>query len=344
MALEAEKEKENKMRRAFFAVSFAMFLSLSAITPGRAGEKSLAYADPYFISVFASAPGGAMYNMAAAIAPIWSERLNVMASIGPGGSYSNYLAVNRGDADMGFCHQSMHFSAERGESPFKEIIKGNSHLSTLFPAVIQIFTAVQNTSIKTMSDVGDKRIGLGPQGSASTIFAMDFLNRTYGITPESIMAAGGTVGYMSDSDVSSAIADGIIDIGFQLSAYPKATIQEIENTPGIRLIPFESGTLEKYLEINKGWNKGVIPAGTYAGQKDDIDTAASWATMTVSDKMDNELAYRLTKVMWDNIALAAEASAEIKMFMKLETATAAMAGAKLHPGAERYYREKGIIK
>lgn len=333
------------MRKVFPIAVFAIVVAAtSALVAADGADKPLRYPETKLVSIYASSPGGAMYNMAAALAPIWEEYVNVTASIGPGGSYSNYLAVNRGDCDIGFCHQCMHYWAERGETPFKEKIAGLSTLSTLFPAAIQVFTARSNTDIKTVSDVGDKRIGLGPQGSGCTVFVLDYLKQAHGITPETIMANGGTISYMSDADVSSAIADGIIDIGFQLSAFPKATIQEIENTPGIRMIPFEQGALEKYLGVNKGWNEGVIPAGTYKGQDANVLTAASWATMTVSDKMDEELAYRMVRAMWEHIDSAAEACFEIKQFMKLETATAAKDGAPLHPGAARYYREAGVLK
>ena len=246
---------------------------------------SLRYAETQMIRMLTSAPGGGMYNIAAAISPIWQEKLNVTASIGPGGSYSNFLAVSKGETDIGFCHQCMHYWAERGEGPFQSKITGLSTLTTLFPATVQVFTSAKNTSIKTVADVKDKRIGLGPQGSALNIFVLDYLNKMYGITLDKIAEAGGSVNYMSDSDISSGISDGIIDVGFALGTYPKSSIQEIENTPGIRLIPF-GDDLQKYLATNPGWNKMVIPAKTYAGQDKDYPTATSWAVATVSNKMD----------------------------------------------------------
>ncbi|MGE4283786.1 MAG: TAXI family TRAP transporter solute-binding subunit [Clostridia bacterium] len=305
--------------------------------------ESIRYDAKKFISVFASSPGGGMYNMAAAISPIWDEKVNVTASIGPGGSYSNFIAVSKGQADIGFSHQSMHYWAERAEGPFKEKIEGLSTISTLFPATVQAFTTAKNTSIQNVSDISDKRIGLGPQGSALNIFVLDYLKTIYNVTPETIAANGGTVSYMSDGDMSSALSDGIIDIGFGLGTYPKSSIQEIENSPGVRLIPF-GDDLQKYLDINKGWDNFTIPANTYAGQTKEYPTVTSWAVMTVSDSMDEELVYRLTKAFWENRDKAAESCFEIKEFMKLETATAAMGGAPLHPGAARYYKEVGIIK
>jgi TRAP-type uncharacterized transport system substrate-binding protein len=111
------------------------------------------YTDTQYISVFTSAPGGGMYNIAAAIAPIWDEKLNVKASIGPGGSFSNFQAVAKGEATIGFSHQCMHYWANHGEAPFKEKVEGLSTLSTLFPATVQAFTHAKNTTIKTVADI-----------------------------------------------------------------------------------------------------------------------------------------------------------------------------------------------
>lgn len=306
-------------------------------------DENLKYDSQQFISMMTSTPGGGMYNMAAAIAPIWEENLNVVASIGPGGSFSNFNAVAKGETNIGFSHQCMHYWAERGEGPFEQKVEGLSTLSTLFPATVQMFTTASNTDIQSLADIEDKRIGLGAQGSALNIFILDYLKQIYGITPDTITAKGGSISYMSDSEMSSALSDGIIDIGFALGTYPKSSIQEIENSPGIRFIEF-GDDLQKYLDSNTGWDKFTIPAGTYAGQDKDYETATSWAVMTVSDTMDEELAYRLTKSMWENITTAGESCFEINNFMKLETATAAMEGASLHPGAERYYKEVGILK
>ncbi len=317
---------------------------IGAAVSTAAAEESLRYDETQYISIFASAPGGGMYNMAAAIAPIWAEKANITASIGPGGSFSNYIAVSRGQTDIGFCHQCMHYWAERGEGPFKEKLTGLSHLSTLFPATVQAYTLASNQDIQSLADVQDKRLALGPQGSALNIFIIDYLKTIYNITPDSIMAAGGSISYMSDSDMSAALADGIVDIGFGLGTYPKTSIQELENSPGIRLVSLGEEGMKKYVGINKGWDLFTIPANTYVGQTEPYSTATSWAVMTVADTMDEELAYRITKTMWEDIDVAGEACFEIRTFMKPETAAAARSGAPLHPGAARYYREKGWIE
>ena len=305
-------------------------------------ETSLRYDETQYISIYASSPGGGMYNMAAAITPIWEEKLNVVASVGPGGSLSNYKAVAAGECDIGFDHQSMHYWGERAEGPFEQVVDGVSYMAILFPATVQVFSTDKNTSVQQISDIADKRIGLGVAGSALNVFVLDYLKTMYDITPDTIMANGGSVSYMSDSEMASAISDGIIDVGFALGTYPKSSLQELENSPGLRLISFGDDLIE-YIKINSGWTTIDIPANTYVGQTEPYTTATSWAIMSVSDAMDEELVYRLTKTTWENIDRAGESSFEIKNFMLLKNALAPMSGAKLHPGAERYYKEIGLL-
>ncbi len=306
-------------------------------------ENGLRYAKTQYISMFTSSPGGDMYNIAAAIAPYWEKDLNVVASIGPGGSFSNYKAVIGGQCTIGFDHQCMHYWGEKGEGPFDKKYEGASYMMILFPATVQCYTSAKNNSIRSIKDIANKRIGLGPVGSALNVFMEDYLKNMYGITKESIVASGGSVNYMSDTEMASAIADGTIDIGFSLGTYPKTSLQTLENTPGLRMVEF-GPDLETYLKGNPGWGKFIIPSGTYQGQETPYETATSWAIMTVSDKADSELIYRLTKTAWEHIGEEGDACVAIKRFMLLENALAPMSGAKLHPGAERYYREIGLLK
>lgn len=306
-------------------------------------EKNLRYDEPQFISMYTSSPGGDMYNMAAAIAPFWESDLNVVASIGPGGSFSNYKAIANGECTIGFDHQCMHYWGEQGEGPFDETYDGVSYMMILFPATVQCFSTDKNTSVQQISDIVDKRVGFGAVGSALNVFLEDYLETMYGITTDSIVANGGSVNYMSDSEMSSAMADGTIDVGFALGTYPKTSLQELENSPGLRLIRFGED-LDKYLETNPGWSKFTIPANTYVGQEEDYETATSWAIMSVAEDSDEELIYRLTKTAWEHIEEEGEACAAIRNFMKLEDTLKPMVGASLHPGAARYYKEIGMLK
>ena len=285
-----------------------------------------------------------MYTIAAALVPIWEEQGNIIASVGPGGSKENYLALVNGECQIGLTHQCMLSWGEAGVAPFDQKMEGVSSAFILFPAVYHVYASAKNDKVQSVADIGGKGINLAlsSQGSLGEVFATDYLKTMYGVTPESITANGGSVSYMSDSEMTSAISDGIVDVGMCIGPYPKTSIQEIENSPGLRLVEF-GDDLDKYLSGVTGWTKFEIPAETYIGQTEPYETATSWACAAVADSMNEELVYRLTKITWENIEQSAESSTEIKKYMNLENQKEAMAGAKLHPGAEKYYKEIGLI-
>jgi TRAP transporter TAXI family solute receptor len=330
-------------------ICLVLLATMSLLVAGGAKESTeqvtstgLRYDKPQYISMYTSSPGGDMYNIAAAIAPFWEQELNVVSSIGPGGSFSNYKAVANGQCTIGFAHQCMHYWGERGIGPFDKVYDGLSYMMILFPATVQGFTSARNTSVQKVSDIANKRVGFGAVGSALNVFLDDYLKVMYNITKETIIANGGSVSYMSDSEMSEAIADGTIDVGFALGTYPKTSLQTLEKTPGLRLLPFGED-LDEYLKLNPGWSKFTIPANTYEGQSEPYVTATSWAIMSIADSMDEELVYRLTRVAWENNSEAGESAVAIKNFMNIENALEPSAGASLHPGAARYYREIGML-
>lgn len=315
-----------------------------AASAGEDTGNSLRYEDAQYLTMYTSSPGGSMYTIAAAMVPIWEEQGNIIASVGPGGSKENYLALVNGECQIGFTHQCMLSWGEAGVAPFEEKMEGVSSAFILFPAVYHVYASAKNDKVQSVADIGGKGINLAlsSQGSLGEVFATDYLKTMYGITPETITSNGGSVSYMSDSEMTSAISDGIVDVGMCIGPYPKTSIQEIENSPGLRLVQFGSD-LDQYLSGVTGWTKFELPADTYVGQTEPYETATSWACAAVADSMSEDMVYRLTKITWENIEKSAESSTEIKKYMTLDNQKEAMAGARLHPGAEKYYKEIGLI-
>lgn len=295
-----------------------------------------------YLSVTANNPGGSFYSIAAAFQPLWDEKLNVSVTIMPGGSTENLKAVSRGDADMGFTHHTITYMANQGMAPFDKVYDGVLAMAPVTPAAIQ-FIVLANSPITDLSEIGNKKVGLGTVGATANAFVLPFLEYAYGITPESIAANGGSVSYLSDSEVTTALQDGQVDIALAFGVYPKPNIQELENTPGIKLISLDEKKLDDFIAENPQWTKYSIPANSYKGQTDDICSVAAYALLSCSAKLDEELVYRMVKVMWECQDEAALSSVEVANWMHIEDVAKIMGAAPLHPGAERYYKEVGAI-
>ncbi|MCM0707771.1 TAXI family TRAP transporter solute-binding subunit [Faecalicatena sp. BF-R-105] len=306
------------------------------------GSAPTRYKDPVYLSVYANSPGGSFYSIAAAYQPLWDRLLNVSVTIMPGGSTENYKAISRGDADMGFTHHTITYMGKNGVAPFDKPYEDVCAIAPVTPAAVQLIV-LSNSPIQDLSEIGNKNVGFGTVGATANAFIIPYLEEEYGITPESIAANGGSVSYLSDSEVTTALQDGQVDIALAFGIYPKPNIQEIENTPGIRLIPLDEAKLDDFISKNPQWSKYYIPANSYVGQTEQVCSVAAYAIISCSNKLDEELVYNLTKVMWEYQSEAADSSTEVANWMHIEDVPAIIEAAPLHPGAERYYKELGIL-
>ena len=306
-------------------------------------KEDLRYKDPVYLSIAANNPGGTFYSIAAAYQPVWDQYLNVSLTITPGGSTENLKAVCRGDSDMGFTHHTVTYMAANGMAPFDQAYTDIAAIGPVTPAAIQLIV-LADSPLKDLSEIGDKNVGLGTVGATANAFILPFLEEEYGFTPESIVANGGSVSYLSDSEVTTALQDGQVDIALAFGVYPKPNIQELENTPGIRLISLDEAKLDDFISKNPQWGKYKIPANSYKGQTEEVNSVAAWAIISCAKNMDEELVYRLTKTMWEHQNEAAQASTEVANWMHIEDVPEIIEAAPLHPGAERYYKEVGILK
>lgn len=301
-----------------------------------------AYDETVYTSLIANSPGGSAYTVGAAYATIFDEHLNVSMTLMPGGATEAIKAIWKGEADLGFAHNTVIYMASQGQEPFDQVYDDICFISPSFAAAIQVVT-LADSKITDLSEVGDKKVGLGVNGSTANTFLLAYLDQMYGITPDSIVANGGSVSYLSDGEVAAALQDGQVDIAFLLGVYPKPNIMEIEKTPGIKLVPLDVKVLDEFISKNPQWTKHTIPAGTYQGQTEDILSVAAYQIWACKANMDEDLAYRLTKAIWSYKDVAAESSSEVKNWLKQEDVLSVMNSVPLHPGAERYYKEIGLI-
>lgn len=310
--------------------------------PEEVQEENIRYDETQYLSITANNPGGSFYSIAAAYQPILDEKLNVSITIMPGGSVENYKQISNGDCDMGFTHHTVSYMGANGIAPYDRVYDGVRSIAPVTPAAIQLIV-LASSPITDLSQIGDKKVGLGTVGATANAFILPFLEEEYGFTPDTIAAAGGSVSYLSDSEVTTALQDGQVDIALAFGVYPKPNIQELENTPGIKLVPLDEAKLDDFITKNPQWSKYEIPANSYVGQTEAVCSVAAYAQISCSEKLDEELVYRITKTLWENQEEAGLSSVEVAKWMHIENVLDIMEAAPLHPGAERYYKEVGIL-
>ena len=259
--------------------------------------------------------------------------LSVTAVAGTG-SADNIDALDLGDAQLGFVQNDVANYAYNGirfERYDGKPVKSFSAIAALYTETVQLVTC--NPEIKSVADLKGKNVSIGSSGSGVYFNAMDFL-AAYDMTEEDIRPQ-----YLSFGDSAEALKDGKIDAAFVVAGAPTPAVTDLATSKGMYLIPLDDEHVAKLQEISPVYAKSVIPAGTYAGQEEDIVTVGVKATIIAGEDVTEEQAYTIVKTIFEGKDAITEAHAK---GADLDLAYASECGLPYHPGAAKYFAEQGI--
>ncbi len=262
----------------------------------------------------------------------------VATAVSSNGSVANINAIQSGALESGFSQSDVAYWAYTGTGLYdgKGKVEDLRLIATLYPETIHI-VASQDAGIKSVADLRGKRVSLDEPGSGTLVDARIVL-AAYGLTEEDIEAE-----YLKPGPAGDRLRDGALDAFFFVGGYPTGAISELATSSGISLVPIDGPEAEKLLSEYGFFAKDTVPEGVYAGVGDTqtISVAAQWVT---SAKQPEELVYNIVKVMWNDATRRALDTGHAKgKLITLQNATTGL-GIPLHPGAERFYREAGVIQ
>ena len=250
------------------------------------------------------------------------------------GSKANIESIDSGDYQLGTVQSDVMAYAWAGSRSFEANGKIDSFrvVAGLYAEAVQLVT--MNPEIKSVADLKGKSVSIGAPGSGVYFNAMDVLAAA-GLTENDIKAQ-----YQSFADSTDALKDGKIDAAFIVAGAPTAAITELCTTNSAYLVPIDGDIAAKLMADCAFYTSYVIPAGTYAGQTEDVTTVTVKATLIVAASASEDDVYNLTKAIFDNVdAIAAENGKGKEL--SIENATSGMA-APFHAGAAKYFAEKGV--
>ena len=171
---------------------------------------------------------------------------------------------------------------------------------------------------------------------------MEKLLAIYGITYDQIKKNGGVIHRVGYNDSVALMKDGHIDAFVALTSAPNSSFLALDFSPGIRFLPVEDEVADKFITENPGFYKVDIAPGTYKSVTAPVQTLASATVLIANKNLSDELVYKMTDVLWkrhDQIA-------EVHKSWNDVTLANALKGAAIpvHPGALKYYKEKGVAK
>ncbi len=291
------------------------------------------------LSIATGGTGGTYYPVGGGLANIISKYVPYAEATAEvtSASVDNCLLVWKGKADLAFMNADTAWDAWQGKGKaFKEKIPLRT-IAVWAPSMVHIVT-IQGKGIQKVSDLKGKRIATGAPGSNTEVMALRILG-TYGLNPDKDV----TRDRLSVSESTGALKDRKIDAFFFVGNLPTAAVSDLAATPGITIILLSIGDAVPKIKEKFGpfYVAGVIPAKTYAGQKGDISTCAVWNLVVCNENMKENVAYDIVKTLFDRKPELLAIHSDVKYF-SLESQAEGGSPIPFHPGAVRYYKEKGV--
>lgn len=279
---------------------------------------------------------GTYYPFGGAMAKIWNakiEGMNVTAQT-TGASGENIRLVNKKEAELALVQSDTLDQAWNATEAFKEPLKEMSALAVLYPEIVQVVVAT-DSPIQSMADLKGKKVGVGAPGSGTEANFRQLLD-AYGMTREDVGAQ-----FLSFSESAEAFKDKHIEAFIVTAGIPNAGIMDVATQNTIRILDIPADVAAKMIQKYPFLAPAKIPADTYKGLSTEVSTVAVNAVLIAANDMKPETAYRLTQTLLENKEELAAAHAKGK-----EVSPAyAVKGVSIpfHPGAVKYYQEKGLM-
>jgi len=262
----------------------------------------------------------------------------VATAVASNGSVANVSAVASGSAQSGFTQSDVAYWAFNASGiyegrPKVDVLRA---IANLYPESFHL-VARKGAGIKTIKDLKGKRISLDEPGSGTLVDARLIL-AAYGLTEKDMKAE-----YLKAQQAADKLKDNALDAFFSVSGWPLGAIAELAATTGIDLVPIDGPEAENLVKAYSFFATDEIPDGAYKGVNGvkTVSVNAIWAT---SSKQPEPLIYGITAALWNPSTRRLLDSGHAKgRVIKLETATQGL-GIPLHAGAEKFYKEKGLIK
>lgn len=290
------------------------------------------------INFVTAGTSGTFYAVSVAVARMWNEHIPGMRAVATpsGGGIDNLNQAKDGEAHIGIANANLVYQSMTGTGAFDGDANPDIRIfAGLYYNPNQVVVS-NRSGINALADLAGKRISIGAAGS-TTIEEAERHLAAVGLTLGDVQAE-----YL---DVASA-ADGVqnqqLDGVWIMAGAPNAAVTQLLTAANAHLLPIPEEVVEQ-LQKDAPWYAPVaVPAGTYPGQVEDVPTSAVKLTLFLSRSVGEETGYQMARVFWEHWQELTENFPALRQ-ADPALACADLAGVPLHPGAERYYREIGLI-
>lgn len=262
----------------------------------------------------------------------------IASAVSSNGSVANVNAIAGGTLESGFVQSDVANWAHSGTGIWdgKPAVDSLRAIANLYPESIHI-VARADAGIASVADLRGKRVSLDEPGSGTLVDARIILEG-FGIAEADIQAE-----FLKPNQAADRMRDGQMDAFFFVGGFPAGAIAELASQMAITLVPITGDGASAIREAYPFFAEDLVPAGTYEGVAADTTTLAVGAQWVTSADQPEELIYGITQALWnDNTRKLLDSGHAKGKAIRPETALSGV-GIPLHPGAERFYREAGLI-
>ncbi len=316
------------MKRFVLAVQLmALFLVSSSVT-----------AAPTFVRIGTASVGGGFYLIGNTIAQLGQQKLpqyNISAITGA--AAKNVASLDREDIEMSIMASNAYSNAWNGVEMFKKPNKKLRFITAIYQMEYQFMVATK-ANIKSIPEVKGKVMDFAQLGGAFEQYAKDVFS-AYGMSVSDVK----TIRY-GKSEFEEAFKNGNIDAHLWATSVPNAQIAELIRVGAATLLPIPKEKGEMIVKAAPYHVLSVIKGGSYPEIPQDIPTISILGALVCHSNVSEEVVYQVTKMMHENADFLKERLPVYFVRFSLANALDGRADLPLHPGAQRYYREKGLIQ
>lgn len=293
---------------------------------------------PSTLRFYAAPQTGSWYPLAVAITEAMKKELPVLkqVSIEPGGGVANVVALEAGQGELGFSQAMPLADGVAGNPPFKNKAENVQYVMSLFPHVTQI-VVLKGSGIESIEDIKGKTINVGQRGLLTEDIASRIV-KAYGMTYQDMKS----VQNLSFADAVEQMKDGRIDVMFWTVPLPFAVLNDLSQSKDMDLLSIPDDKIEELTKQNPGLVRTTIPAGVYKGLDHEVQTIQSPLVVIANKNASEQLVYEMTKTIYNGLEDLKKIDPALKDIEAKDLPIDI--GVPYHPGAERFFKEQGLLK
>jgi TRAP transporter TAXI family solute receptor len=295
-----------------------------------------------FFGIATGGTGGTYYPLGGMLAQLISNKATVdgkklaATAESAGASVANAKLLGNKEIESAFVAADILDAAYNGAGQFdKAPLKNLRALGALYPETVQLITRA-DMGINSFKDLKGKRVSSGSPGSGQYQLLTDLL-KVHGMTRADVKED-----LSSFTQAVDKIKDGNLEATLITAGVPTAAVTDFAQSHALKVIPLAGPEIAELQKQQPFYAKVPLPANTYKGQTAAVDTLAVMAVWTTHDAVPENVAYEVTKALYENVAIMGQVHAQGK---NISLATALAVGtAPIHPGALKYFKERGVAK